>query len=345
MIYSSYLGGGDNDEGGAVAVDNSGNAYVVGDTVSLNFPTKNSYQSAMAGGVGIGDAFVTVLNTNLSGAQSLVYSTYLGGSSSDRANTVALDSVGNLYVGGYTHSGDFPRKAGLFNSYGSAWIAKLNPSLTGDASLLWSSLFGGGGSAVIMNLALDASGNVWFTGNTSSTYFPVTSATAFQPACAINPSGPQICSDAFVSELNSDGNTLLYSTYLGGTDYDVGEAISLKTPGRVYVAGTTLSSDFPMTNAFQPSSGGAHDVFVVGLNPAIAGSGALIYSSYLGGSGDDWLRGMIADTKGNVSVAGYTASYDFPITAGSLQSSFGGGGYDGFVAKVFDDTVDVTRQR
>jgi len=147
VVYSTYLGGSDGDEGAAVAVDSTGKAYLVGSTGSSNFPTKSAYQPVFAGSAGIADAYVTVLDTTTGGSPSLVYSTFLGGNNFDRANAVAVDDSSNVYVGGYTSSWDFPVKDGLGNFFDAlfneGWVAELSPATPGAGSLLWSSYFGG----------------------------------------------------------------------------------------------------------------------------------------------------------------------------------------------------------
>jgi hypothetical protein len=326
LVYSTYLGGSAYDEGGGIAVDNAGNAYVAGRTASTNFPTTpGAFQAGLSGGF---DAFVTKLNPTGSG---LVYSTYLGGSAYDDAfGGIVVDAVGNAYVSGNTDSINFPTTLGAFQTtYGGnrdAFVTKLNPLGNG---LVYSTYLGGSGTeeAFCPCTAVDAAGNAYVAGDTSSTNFPTTPG-AFQTAYG----GGDF--DAFVTKLNPLGNGLVYSTYLGGIDVDEGEGLAVDNAGNAYVAGRTLSSNFPTTTgAFQTTFvGGPDDVFVTKLNPT--GSG-LVYSTYLGGSGFDFSGGIALDAlpNPNAYVTGATGSTDFPTTPNAFQTVFGGAD-DAFVTKL-----------
>ncbi len=217
LSYSTYLGGGSavGDSGLGIAVDTAGNVYVTGNTSSTDFPTASSFQAAFGGG---SDAFVTKLNA---AGDALVYSTYLGGDGQEAGNAIAVDSSGNAYVTGSTNSFGFARtraspiqpqyNGGIFD----AFVTKLNAA--GNA-LVYSTYLGGFGTDVGRGIALDASGNAYVTGWTRSPDFPT--ASSFQPAFGGR-------SDAFVTKLNAAGNTLVYSTYLGGSSFDFGEGIAL----------------------------------------------------------------------------------------------------------------------
>jgi hypothetical protein len=240
----------------------------------------------------------------------LAYSTYLGGSLGAVGGTIAVDGAGNAYVGGATISADFPTTAGAFDtSYnggifeGDAFVTKFNP--TGSA-LVYSTYLGGsnddGGG-----IALDAAGNVYLTGETSSTDFPTTPG-AFQTAYGGG------FTDAFVAKLDPTGSALVYSTYLGGSGRERGIGIARDAAGNAYVTGDTDSVDFPTTaGAFQTAFGGVRDAFVTKLDPAGA---ALVYSTYLGGSDDDGAWHIAVDLAGTAHVTGGTGSSDFPTTAG-----------------------------
>jgi hypothetical protein len=256
LSYSSYLGGTAMDYGIGIAVDNGGNAYVVGFTYSPDFPTTNAVAGSLHGGPGDRDAFVVKLNAT---GSDFVYATYLGGSNGDEGSAIAVDNDGNAYVTGKTGSPDFP----LQNP--------LQPQIT--------------------------------------------------PCCV---------GDAFVTKLNAAGNALVYSTYLGGSNYDEARGISVDPDRNAVVVGMTLSTDFPVMNALQPTSAGGADVFLAKLNPA--GSG-LVYSTYLGGDKEDSPKGVAVDSAGNAYVAGYTSSTNFP-TVNAIQPRYGGGDYDAFVLKV-----------
>src|SRR2546422_827769 len=323
LVYSTYLGGTGGEQGFSIAVDAAGNAYVTGNTFSTNFPTTaGAFQHKFGGGDN--DAFVTKLNTLASGSASLVYSTYLGGTSDENGFGIAVDSTGNTYVTGQTGSLDFPTTTGAFRpsfagGFIDAFVTKLNPT---GAALAYSTYLGGTGDEDGFGIAVDATGNAYVTGITFSPDFPATAGT-FQPS---SPGG-----DAFVTKLNPSGAALVYSTYLGGTGSDVGFGIAVDSFGNAYVTGQTFSSDFPTTEgAFQTTfgGGGGFDAFLTKVNPAGA---ALVYSTYLGGTSDDFGLGIAVDNFGNAYVTGFTGSLDFP-TLGAFQSTSGDGG-DAFVAK------------
>ncbi|TMH84546.1 MAG: hypothetical protein E6H44_14885 [Betaproteobacteria bacterium] len=335
LSYSTYLGGSNEDRDTRIAVDAAGNAYVAGETVSSNFPTTaGAFQTTFGGGVfGAGDVFVTKLNPT---GSALVYSTYLGGSSSDAGYGIAVDAAGNAYVTGGTGSTDFPTTIGAFQTtkgggFRDAFVTKLNP--TGSA-LVYSTYLGGSGDDYGEGIKLDAAGNAYVTGGTGSTVFPTT-AGAFQRTFG----GPVFgAGDVFVTKLNPTGSALVYSTYLGGSSSDAGYGIAVDAAGNAYVTGGTGSTDFPTTiGAFQTTKGGGfRDAFVTKLNPT---GSALVYSTYLGGSGNDYGYGIAVDTLGNAYVTGVTFSTDFPTTPGAIQTTFGGGGGffrggDAFVTKL-----------
>jgi hypothetical protein len=316
-MYSTYLGGSDYDEAHDIAVDANGNAYVAGFTRSDNFPLANALQSAFGGGYT--DAFVTKLNA---AGSALVYSTYLGGSEYDEAPDIAVDSDGNAYVAGYTESLNFPLANALqpvFGGYIDAFVTKLNAA---GSALVYSTYLGGNYLDEALGIAVDASGNVYLTGVTSSDNFPL----ANPPQSAFRG-----FTDAFVTKLNAAGSALMYSTYLGGTEGDYAFDIAVDANGNAYVAGFTRSDNFPLANALQSAfGGGGSDAFVTKLSAA---GSALVYSTYLGSSDYDRAHGIAVDSDGNAYVAGFTRSDNFPL-ANALQSAFGGGESDAFVTKL-----------
>ncbi|TLY20499.1 MAG: hypothetical protein E6K68_07800, partial [Nitrospirae bacterium] len=327
LVYSTFLGGSGFDEGLGIAVDAAGNAYVTGLTLSTDFPTTaEAFQPAS---VGSDDVFVTKLNPT---GSALVYSTYLGGGGTDDVSGIAVDASGNAYLTGVTDSADFPTTLGalqtLFGGDADAFVTKLDPT---GATLVYSTFLGGSGFDDGLGIAVDASGNAYLTGVSDSTDFPTTLG-AFQTASGGGGG------DTFVTKLNPAGTALVYSTYLGGSsNLDEGFGIAVDAAGNAHVMGLTFSTDFPTTaEAFQSNSGGFIDAFVTKLDPT---GSALLYSTYLGGSGSDQGRGIALDAAGNVYVTGFTDSTDFPISAGALQTFFGGGA-DAFVVKF---ATSVTR--
>ncbi|HEX8284060.1 MAG TPA: SBBP repeat-containing protein, partial [Pyrinomonadaceae bacterium] len=338
IVYSTYLGGRDRDQGYDVAVDAAGNAYVVGGTLSDNFPvTPGSFQPAFGGsapGLG-GDAFVVKLNAT---GTALLYSTYLGGASSEEGWGVAIDAAGNAYVAGSTWSDNFPLMNPLqpaLRGDRDAFVTKLNAA---GSALVYSTYFGGATTFDSMNasgldnafdIAVDAEGRAHIVGETQTTDFPVT-PNAFQKTFG---GIGAYEGDAYVAKFDAAGSALVYSTYLGGSYGDSGKAIALDPAGYVYVTGATASSDFPVANAFQPAlanSAQIHDAFVTKLS--YSGS-ALVYSTYLGGDAHDSAHGIAVNSAGSAYVTGGTNSFFFPVR-NAVQGGLSGNSFDAFVTKL-----------
>lgn len=316
LIYSTFLGGNGYEHGRDIAVDNSGNAYVSGTTESYNFPTRNAFQPAYGGG--FYDGFVAKLNA--SGA-ALVYSTYLGGNDTDYYTRIAIDTAGRAYVTGSTTSGNFPLHNPIqATSYGSGGYDGFVTRLSASGSTLeYSTYLAGSSSEQDFDIAVDGSGNAYISGYTESSDFPLRNA--IQAAHA----GSR---DGFVTKLNAAGSALVYSTFLGGSGYDICYGIAVDATGNAYVTGVTDSSDFPTHSSLQAASGG-QDAFVAKVNAAGTG---LVYATYLGGSSGEISYAIAVDTASNAYVAGYTGSTDFPV-AGLLRPAFGGYS-DVFVTKL-----------
>jgi hypothetical protein len=386
LVYSTYLGGSNYDEGDSIVVDEDGNAYVTGWTKSSDFPTKNPLQPDPAGGPFFDDLFVTKLNAD---GAALVYSTYLGGSFQDVGLDLAIDNERNVYIAGFTNSSDFPTVNPLqptFAGFSDVFVAKLKAD---GSALVYSTYLGGRGTDLVAAIAVDGSGCLYLTGETSSNDFPManplkpshpvgdndvfvtkisadgaalaystylggdafegggdivvdafgvayvtgfTSSTNFPTVNPLQPilSGP---SDAFLTKFDQTGSALLYSTYLGGTGGDRGNGIALDSQNKVYVTGETVSNDFPTVDAAQPIPDNLdpHNGFVAKLK---ADGSGLIYSSYLGGKGQDGGGQISVDARGNAHVLGFTVSDDFPATPQAIQRQFGGGDWDGFITKI-----------
>ncbi len=322
LLYSTYLGGDGDDRGAGIAVGENGNAYITGGTSSTNFPTQNPLQSALDGP---GDAFVTKINTLTSGANSLVYSTYLGGPGGDGGQAIAVDGQGNACVTGVGDSG-FPNVNGLASPSGvnvDAFVAKLNPDGSG---LLYSTLLGGEGVDAGNGIGTDSFGNVYVTGFTGSPFlFPIKNA--FQPRLFGS-------SDAFVAKINPSAagdSSLLFSTFLGGGGGEQGNAIAVTPAGDASVVGFTDSSDFPTLDPL-PFAG---NVFVTQFSP----TGLLIFSTRFGGSDMATGRGIAVDLIGSVYITGevfISASppTPFPVTPGAFQTQVAQDTTVAFVAKI-----------
>ena len=302
LLYSTYLGGSSGDYGIGIAVDSLGNAYVTGKTFSTDFPLLHQYQTYQ----GSIDAFAAKLDTNASGAASLRYSTYLGGSGGDVTYDIAADSAGNAYVAGWTQSADYPTFHQLRNyrDYGDAFVTKLDTNASGAASLRYSTYLGGSLFDYGNGIAVDATGIVYVTGLTDSPDFPT-----------LNEYQSLNGADAFITKLDTNLSgeaALLYSTYLGGGDgYASAEAIAVDSSGIAYITGYTNSSCFPTLHPFQTDQGDV-DAFVAKVDTNASGVAALLYSTYLGGSKSEYASDITVDSAGNVYVVGWTNSTDYP---------------------------------
>jgi hypothetical protein len=326
LVYSTYLGGSGDGHAAGMAVDGAGYAYVSGTTSANDFPTTvGAFRRTRNGQT---DAVVAKLNPS---GSALVYSTYLGGGSTEHGEGIAVDADGNAYVTGRTSSADFPTTPGAFQttkasntSSHAAFVTKLNPTGSG---LAYSTYLAGTGSDRGVAIAIDAfsNPNAYVTGRASSTDFPTTPG-AFQMAAA----GLR---EAFVTKLNPSGSTLVYSTYLGGAGDEEGTAIAVDAAGSVYVTSETSSADFPITaGALQATLAGPSDAFVTKLDPS---GSALVYSTYLGGAGDETSTGIAIDAFGSAYVTGVTTSADFPTTAGAFDTTLNGI-QDAFIVKIAD---------
>lgn len=328
LAYSTYLGGSSFEEGWAIAVDVAGAAYVGGRTDSSNFPTTaGAFDTSLASS---GDAFLVKLNP---AGSELDYGTYLGGTQYEDVRGIAVDASGRAHVTGRTYSGDFPTTAGAFdetwNDQGDVFVARL--SATGSA-LDFGTFLGGhmpGGNDLSLDVAVDAAGQAHIMGVTTSIDFPTTPGVV-DPALS-NANGNY---DLFVTKLSTDGSALVYSTYLGGSDYEYGGGIDLDAAGAAHVTGYTLSTDFPTTSgAFDTSKSGGYDSFVTKIS---SDGSSLVYSSFLGGSSADHAQDVAVDGAGFAHVTGQTYSSDFPTTAGAFDTTISGS-VDAFVAKVSPD--------
>ncbi len=320
--YSTYLGGsGDVDFANAVAVDSSGNAYLTGSTNSANFPTVSPIDGTFGGNQFTYDAFVTKMNA---AGTALIYSTYLGGANDDNGLGIAVDASGQTYVTGFTNSTNFPTvtpfQAALNGTAYDGFIAKLNAN---GSALVYSSYIGGSQNDSALSISIDAAGSAHIAGETASSNFPL-----LIPFQATYGGG---ASDAFVSKVSQTGNGLVFSTFLGGSNDDLALGIAVNTNG-VHVAGATTSTNFPVSNAAQPTNGGGgfFDGFVSKFNTV---GTALTYSTYLGGSDYDGARGIAVDAGGSAYVTGVTASANFPVAA-PFQAARSGISDDTFVTRL-----------
>jgi uncharacterized protein (TIGR03437 family) len=314
LVYSTYLGGFDNETGNGIEADAAGNAYVTGITYSADFPTKNALQQSLRG---VGNAWVAKFDPT----GRLIYSTYLGGASEDVGFAISADSSGNAYVAGTTDSSNFPitngamqtNRGGRFDGF----VAKL--SANGD-NLIYSTYLGGQADDTIGSIAIDGSANVYITGQTLSNNFPVRNA--WQPSI-------KGVSDAYLAKLSADGRSLVYATYLGGAGREAGFGVIADSSSNAIVTGLVYSNDFPTRNPVQGSNGGSVDAFITKFN---ASGSNLVYSTYMGGQSDDGGYGVGVDSAGNAYVSGFTGSTNFPVKNAFQPQS--GGVDDAYVLKL-----------
>jgi len=350
LIYSTFIGGSEDEVGRSIVVDDAGCAYITGSTKSADFPvTPGAFDTTYHGGGSLyGDAYVVKLNQE---GRALAYATFLGGNSADNGNAVTVDGTGSAFVTGETDSSDFPTTPDAFDtSYngshsdrGDAFVAKLNPE--GNA-LGYATFLGGSAGDWGNAIALDGTDDLYVTGATMSVDFPVT-AGAFNTIygggrCV--PYGNSPCTDAFVAKLDHSGSTVIQATFLGGHKNDWGTAVAVDGSGSIYVVGSTGSSNFPATpGAFDTTfgeggCGPGHDeypcpdAFVARFDPTVS---TLIYATFLGGGTYDYGEdGVLAsDGSGSVYVTGYTWSDDFPTTPNAFDTA-NNGNDDAFLAEL-----------
>jgi hypothetical protein len=325
LNYSTYLGGsgGDGDQGVGIAVDDSGSAYVTGNTASDDFPTTAGVIQDTLNGTT--DAFVTKFDAD---GANLAYSTYLGGSGDDSGHAIAVDGGGNAYVVGTTTSDDFPTTGGVvqgnFGGGEDAFVTEVDSTGTGK---VYSTYLGGTGDDEALAIVLDGAGDAFVGGRTTGD-FPITTG-AFQTTFG---GGND---DGWITELDPGATKKFFSTYVGGSGDEFVRAIALDSVGDVYVTGQTDSADLPILNPAQAGLNGPSDAFVIGLNKTGA---TQIFGTYLGGSGDDAGGGIGLDSSDNIYVTGQTLSDDFPTTDGAFQTGSGGAA-DAFVAKIAADVA------
>ncbi|WP_201326990.1 SBBP repeat-containing protein [Thermotomaculum hydrothermale] len=326
LEWSTYVGGDrewDGERKNSITIDSSGNIYVCGYTESSNFPTTTgAYQTTFSDGYY--DTFVFKLNSN---GSDLIYSTYVGGSGADYAESIAIDFSGNVYVCGYIGSSDFPTTSNAYQTSNNGDYDALVFKLNSDGSdLVYSTYVGGSDNDRATSLSLDSSGNAYVCGFTQSSDFPTTTG-AYQTT---NNGGY----DAFVFKLSSDGSSLVYSTYVGGIDGDFAYSLSLDSSGNTYVCGATLSGFPTTTGAYQTTNNGSYDAIVFKLN---SDGSDLVYSTYVGGSDWELPNSIAVDSSHNAYVCGYTQSSDFPTTTDAYQITYNDGYEDGFVFKLNND--------
>ncbi|MHA2459859.1 MAG: SBBP repeat-containing protein [Candidatus Thorarchaeota archaeon] len=320
LLFSTFLGGSSEDCGRHIALDNEGNIYVTGWSYSTNFPTTNAYDSTLSGGR---DVIVFKIDPN---AGSLEFSTFIGGSGSDYGMFIEIGPNDDIYVTGSTQSSDFPTESAYDSSYNSNDDCYIFRMANNGSTLIFSTYIGGSVVDCGRGIYVEESGDVIIAGYTNSANFPAVNG---------NDTSHNGNYDAFTLKLSTDGTSLVFSTFIGGTGEDSAHGIDVDGFGNIYVTGHTYSGDFPTVNAFNDTNQGGDEGFVYKLN---ASGNELLYSTYFGGSGNDRTYGIAVTEMGNVSITGYTYSVDFP-TANAIDSGRSGS-YDAFVLSLpsYDDS-------
>jgi len=319
LVYSTFLGGHGDDYTHDLAIDSKGSAYVTGKANSSDFPIKNPFQTEYKG---IDDVFITKISPD---GSELVFSSFLGGSGQDWGTGVTVDSRGSAYVTGGTTSADFPLKKAFQKIYKGgkttypwdAFITKIHPQ---GKKIVYSSYLGGDEGDIAHGIAVDSEGAAYVTGTTSSKNFP--KKKPFQENIAGY-------SDAFICKIHKKGNRLLYSTYLGGSDWDNSRGIAVDSKGAAYVTGDTKSTDFPTQNPLQEVNAGGYDIFIAKIKQK---GNKLVYSTYLGGNDKDRGYAIAVDSKGAAYITGETYSINFP-NINSFQKNMAGSS-DAFICKI-----------
>ncbi len=343
LLYSTYLGGAGDEAVDKLLLNADGSLWMQGSASAAGLPaSKGAVQSAPKG---TDNLFVAKAVFNSSGALTLPALTYIGGSNMSEEGgyaDLAVDSSGNLYLAGGTNSADypvtsdayeqpFPTSGGCNNSAtpnSSGVLTKFSSDLT---KILYSTYMGGkvenqNGYPVcnqfVRTVHLDASGNIWMLGTTGMSGFPTTANALSSTLNGNDTAGV----DNFVVELSADGHTLLYGTYLGGSQFDYGSRAAWDASENIWIVGTSQSPDYPVTkNALQPTIGGGYDTTLTELSPD---GTKILYATYLGGSGDDDINGhpqIKIDAQGSIRLVGDTSSTNYPVTGTAFQPLFANG--------------------
>jgi hypothetical protein len=332
VTYSSYLGGSGEDDLAGIAVSN-GYIYLTGFTTSTDFPvTASGYLTTITADTHV---YFAMLDPTQIGSAGVLYASYMGGSGTDDEPTGIVVSGGLIYLAGFTNSTDFPTfapnsgtpyQATLIGTY-NAWVAQFDPTQSGANSLLASTYLGGSIDDMARTIALDTAGNVYIAGQTYSPDYPITSNAYNQDYTGDG--------DAFLSELNLNTQTLIYSTFFGGSSIDDVKKMLIDPSGRIAMTGYTVSPDFPITaNAYQTAFGENGNAFLTIIDLTQAGLAGLYYSSYFGGSGGEVAYSLALDPNGRYWFGGYTLSTNLPVSPDALNATSAGGGVDAFIAAI-----------
>jgi len=328
LIFTAFVGGDDNDQGNAIALDTAGNAYDTGSTSSTDFPISTGVTDESHNG--LIDVFVLKLSND---GSKLLWCTYIGGTDADEGFDIALDNNGVIYVTGNTYSENFPTTAGAndttFNGGdGDVFVFKLSSD---GKKLIYSTFVGGSDTDSSKAIVVDNNGNAHVTGYTYSLDFSITDGA--------NDTSYNGGMDVFVFKLSNDGTTLLYSTYIGHDSSEWGRSITIDLMGDVYVTGKTRSTEFPTSDiTYDDTHNGRNDVFIFKLNNI---GSRLVYSTFFGGNDDDSGTGIELSSTGEIVITGYTESDDFPTTNNSYKNTLNGS-EDVFISRFNKDGTNLS---
>ena len=319
VLSAMYFGGSSDDEGHRIALDNSGFVYVTGYTISLNFPIVNGFQTKLGGNK---DGYIMKIDNAVS---QILFSSYIGGSQDELPFGLSVDASNNVYIAGETNSTNFPVVSPILGTFGGgradAFVTKLSP----DGKRLYSTYLGGIGNDRAYDVTSDSDGNAYVVGFTTAALPNIVHAVYGFP------SDPE---QAFVTKLSPDGGTLLLFAYIGGSAIDEAVRVVLDFEQNIIVSGYSKSSNFPVVNAIQPNNAGDFDIFLIKLLPDFSD---IVFSTYIGSDGSESAPGLTVDSAGNIYLAGYTSSFQFPVVNGINVGTFGGnlhGDRDAYVMKL-----------
>jgi hypothetical protein len=322
ILSAMYFGGSSDDEGHRIALDNAGSVYIAGYTSSADFPIVNGFQTKLGGKK---DAYVMKIDNAVS---QILFSSYLGGSQDDQPFGLSVDTSGNIYISGQTSSPDFPVVNPILGNYGGgfadAFITKLGP----DGTRLYSTYLGGRGDDNAFDVSSDSDGNAYIVGHTSAA-FPNIVRAAYG---AFN--DPE---QAFLAKLSPDGRTLLAFAYIGGLGIDEAIRVVLDSNQNIIISGYTSAPNFPVVNAIQPTNAGAANTFDIFLMKLLPDLSDIVFSTYIGSDGSESAPGLAVDPDGNIYLAGFTSSFQFPVVNGINIGTSGGnlhGDRDAYVMKL-----------
>lgn len=338
LTYSTFLAGSDTDIAYAIGHDKNGLIYVAGTTDSVDFPTAGTpTQSTNAGNT---DVWVAQINPTLPVEQSFLFTTFVGGSSTETFGGLAVGPQGDIYLTGSTESTDLPLTTNTYQNklentaFLNAFVVWINSS----QQLAYASYLGGSTASDTANaIAVDSQGRMWITGGAQSTDFPTVAP--YQSALVNG-----VSQDMFIAGFDpsqSGTATLIYSTYLGGSSFDTGRGIAVAADGTVWIAGGTYSFDIPLQNPYQNRYLGGGDGYIAHVDPTM-GSNGLLYATYIGGGNLEEARNIVLDPAGPVITSGYTVSSNFPTTSNSLQPAYGGD-TDAFIS-ILNPTKNANQQ-